>query len=128
MANEMWNGNFVIGSTGVAGMDRPVCMSKKSNINRLLRQMPQQISLIVYVTCAMLHRLISGNVTMPVGESGRIVIEVDTRLKRDLYSVLDRDGLTLKEWFIGRASHYVEDAVQPSLAFAAEKEPKESQS
>ena len=55
---------------------------------------------------------------MPIGKSGRIVIEVETGLKRDLYAVLERERLTLKEWFIRRASNYVADAVQPSLALS----------
>ena len=65
---------------------------------------------------------------MPIGESGRIVIEVDTDLKRELYVALERDGLTLKQWFIRRASNYVADAVQPSLAFSADRQTKETQS
>lgn len=62
---------------------------------------------------------------MPIGESGRIVVEVDTDLKRELYLALERDGLTLKQWFIGRASHYVADAVQPSLALSTDHQSKE---
>ena len=34
---------------------------------------------------------------MPVGESGRIVIEIDPLLKQTLYSVLKDKGLNLKE-------------------------------
>ena len=55
---------------------------------------------------------------MPVSKSGRIVIEVDTDLKRDLYAALEREQLTLKEWFVQRASNYVADARQPSLALS----------
>lgn len=53
---------------------------------------------------------------MAKGESGRIVIEVDPALKRQLYAILDQDGSTLKDWFIRRANKYVADRVQPSLA------------
>ena len=38
---------------------------------------------------------------MAKGESGRIVIEVDPHLKRQLYSALASDGSTLKAWFRG---------------------------
>ena len=63
---------------------------------------------------------------MPVGKSGRIVIEVDTDLKRDLYAALEREQLTLKEWFIQRASNYVADAMQPSLALSIVREAAET--
>jgi hypothetical protein len=65
---------------------------------------------------------------MPVGVSGRIVIEVDTDLKRDLYAALDRERLTLKEWFVRRASTYVADAVQPSLLLSTDLQPEETKS
>ena len=59
---------------------------------------------------------------MAVGESGRIVIEVDTGLKRELYAALDRDGLTLKDWFLRRANSYVTNHVQLNLELAPEGE------
>ena len=55
---------------------------------------------------------------MPVGESGRIVVEVDTGLKRDLYAALQRERLTLKEWFVKRANRYVADSTQLTLGFS----------
>ena len=44
---------------------------------------------------------------MSVGTSGRIVIEVDPMFKQMLYSQLEQDGLTLKEWFLSNALNYV---------------------
>lgn len=37
---------------------------------------------------------------MARGDSGRVVIELEPELKRQLYSILAIQGLTLKEWFI----------------------------
>jgi len=54
-------------------------------------------------------------IVMAKGQSGRVVIELDPDLKRDLYSILDKDGLTLKNWFIGQAELYVSESVQPTL-------------
>jgi hypothetical protein len=52
---------------------------------------------------------------MSVGASGRIVIEVETDLKKMLYATLEKDNLTLKEWFIRNATAYLKDVEQPSL-------------
>lgn len=52
---------------------------------------------------------------MPIGESGRIVLEIEPELKRRLYSALAMDQKTLKDWFIGRASEYVRSQQQPNL-------------
>ena len=52
---------------------------------------------------------------MVKGESGRIVIEVDPHLKRQLYSALASDGSTLKAWFIDAAKRYLDELGQPRL-------------
>ena len=52
---------------------------------------------------------------MSVGNSGRIVIEVDTELKKMLYASLEKENMTLKEWFVRNATTYLRDADQPSL-------------
>lgn len=44
---------------------------------------------------------------MAKGHSGRIVIEVDPALKRELYGALAVDGSTLKEWFLGHVGEYL---------------------
>jgi hypothetical protein len=52
---------------------------------------------------------------MGVGLSGRIVIEVDPDTKRELYSALARDGLTLKEWFLRSVQAHLLNRVQLQL-------------
>jgi len=52
---------------------------------------------------------------MAIGESGRIVLEVDPELKRSLYSVLALENKTLKEWFILMAGEYIQNQRQPDL-------------
>lgn len=59
---------------------------------------------------------------MAKGESGRIVIEIDPDFKRELYATLERDGLTLKGWFVQRANRYIANHVQPSLALVDAEE------
>jgi len=52
---------------------------------------------------------------MPVGQSGRIVIEIDPELKQELYSALEDDGLTLKQWFLERVGEHLRNRNQLSL-------------
>lgn len=52
---------------------------------------------------------------MARGPSGRIVIELDPALKRELHSALVADGQTLKDWFRERVAVYLADRIQPSL-------------
>lgn len=52
---------------------------------------------------------------MARGPSGRLVIEVDPTLKRDLHAALAAEGLTLKDWFLQRASEYTAERRQPTL-------------
>ncbi|MBO3707206.1 MAG: hypothetical protein J5X21_12475 [Candidatus Accumulibacter sp.] len=52
---------------------------------------------------------------MSVGTSGRIVIEVDVELKRMLYACLEKEHITLKQWFVRSASTYLRNVEQPSL-------------
>ena len=55
---------------------------------------------------------------MPRGTSGRIVIEVNPELKDELYSVLQEQELTLKDWFISNAKDYLNtNHSQLDLAF-----------
>jgi hypothetical protein len=52
---------------------------------------------------------------MAIGESGRIVLEVEPDLKRRLYSTLALEQKTLKQWFVLMAESYIESQKQPDL-------------
>jgi len=56
---------------------------------------------------------------MAKGRSGRIVIEVDPALKRELYGALAVDDSTLKEWFLAHVGEYLnsknKNAVQKAV-------------
>jgi len=41
---------------------------------------------------------------MSVGESGRIVLEIDPAMKKQLYQTLKSEGLNMKEWFLLQAN------------------------
>jgi hypothetical protein len=53
---------------------------------------------------------------MARGDSGRIVIEVNPELKRQLYSALAVESQTLKDWFIQAADRYVNDQKKPDAS------------
>jgi len=53
---------------------------------------------------------------MGIGSSGRIVIEVDTSVKRELYGTLASEGKSLKEWFLANALTYIEQGRQIPLS------------
>lgn len=57
--------------------------------------------------------------TMSIGTSGRIVIEVDPTLKRELHAALLMEGLTMKDWFVKQAGEFVESRQLP-LKFVLE--------
>ena len=52
---------------------------------------------------------------MPIGDSGRIVLEIDPDEKQTLYAALAKDGLTLKDWFLRQASVYLKEHGQLGL-------------
>ncbi|OGV68210.1 MAG: hypothetical protein A2498_15060 [Lentisphaerae bacterium RIFOXYC12_FULL_60_16] len=52
---------------------------------------------------------------MAVGSSGRVVIDIDPKLKKDIHKALIDAGQTMKDWFIKNAIRLVEDSRQPSL-------------
>ena len=58
---------------------------------------------------------------MAIGASGRIVLEIDPLLKQEIYSALDRQGRTLKDWFLEVAQDKLLEAEQLRLAFPEER-------
>lgn len=54
---------------------------------------------------------------MSIGKSGRVVIEIDPRLKKELYAVLRRNDLNLKDWFVKSAESYITNNIQDTLSF-----------
>lgn len=54
-------------------------------------------------------------ISMARGDSGKIVVEIDPDEKRELYETLNREGLTLKAWFLRQASEYLRQRNTPTL-------------
>lgn len=52
---------------------------------------------------------------MAKGASGRIVIEIDPELKRELYDALGKEELTLKDWFLSNTENFLKNRTQLSL-------------
>ena len=55
---------------------------------------------------------------MAVGKSGKVIIEMDPDLKRQLYAALSLEGITMKDWFLQNAAYYIES--QGQLRFPLE--------
>ena len=51
---------------------------------------------------------------MARGKSGRIVLEIDPDLKRRLYSALESQQQTMKDWFVKEAQSVVYGAKESS--------------
>ena len=49
---------------------------------------------------------------MAVGDSGRIVIEVDPQFKKQLRKALALKDTTLKDWFVKQAEEFIENQHQ----------------
>lgn len=74
----------------------------------------------------MLHMSHREDATMPKGASGRLVIEIDTSLKHQLYVALAEENQTLKSWFLSSASEFLKR--RQALAAATERPEAESSS
>lgn len=55
---------------------------------------------------------------MPIGSSGRIVVEIEPELKQLLHSTLQKEGMTLKDWFTDQARKYLYEDRQLALDFS----------
>ncbi|KUJ82968.1 hypothetical protein AWR36_010520 [Microbulbifer flavimaris] len=44
---------------------------------------------------------------MSIGSSGRIVIEIEPDLKKELHSALKEDGVNLKSWFLDNVEQFL---------------------
>ncbi len=53
---------------------------------------------------------------MSIGNSGRIVIEIEPELKQELHTALRGDGTNLKSWFLERVDQFLTDKGQLSLS------------
>lgn len=58
---------------------------------------------------------------MARGKSGRVVLEIDPKLKRQLYATLEDKQQTMKDWFIQAAEELIYEYKQPSLLDIAEE-------
>ena len=47
---------------------------------------------------------------MPVGNSGRVVIELDPVIKAQLHNSLREQGTNLKEWFLQKAQEHLDSS------------------
>lgn len=52
---------------------------------------------------------------MARGKSGRVVLEIDPELKRQLYATLENKQQTMKDWFVKEAEGLIYGETQPSL-------------
>ena len=57
---------------------------------------------------------------MPVGKSGRIVIEIDPVLKQELYQSLGKEDSSLKEWFLNHVQGYLSGKSQVPMNFESD--------
>jgi hypothetical protein len=55
---------------------------------------------------------------MSIGNSGRIVIEIDPDLKQQLYDALRKEQMTLKSWFLDNAEEFLSTRSQMTLELA----------
>lgn len=49
---------------------------------------------------------------MARGKSGRIVLEISPQIKRNLYLALEKNQITLKDWFVEAACSYISSNLQ----------------
>ena len=62
---------------------------------------------------------------MSIGNSGRIVIEIEPELKKELHSVLKLEGTNLKSWFLENVEQLLSEKGQQSLPLDDKKQAAE---
>ena len=55
--------------------------------------------------------------TVAVGESGRVVVEIDPEIKKLLHQSLKEDGTNLKDWFLAQTADYLNSKTQQKALF-----------
>lgn len=60
---------------------------------------------------------------MARGNSGRIVLEIDPKIKNKLYETLVKQNITLKGWFLLQCESYLSDSIQLKLFSEVAAEP-----
>lgn len=63
---------------------------------------------------------------MSIGNSGRIVIEIEPELKKELHSVLRLEGTNLKSWFLENVEQLLSEKAQQSLPLDNEQQKAEA--
>ena len=58
---------------------------------------------------------------MSIGNSGRIVIEIEPELKKELHTVLRAEGTNLKAWFLEHVEQLLAEKGQHSLPLEEQK-------
>lgn len=53
---------------------------------------------------------------MSIGNSGRLVIEIEPELKKKLHAVLRKEGTNLKAWFLENVDQLLAEKGQQSLS------------
>ena len=52
---------------------------------------------------------------MARGNSGRIVLEIDPKIKSQLYETIVKENITLKDWFLHQCESYLSNSIQLKL-------------
>ena len=63
---------------------------------------------------------------MAKGSSGRLVIEIDPLIKKELYEKLGEKGLNMREWFLINANAYLKQNKPNSLLIGADNQKAKS--
>ena len=59
---------------------------------------------------------------MSIGSSGRIVLEIEPELKKEIYRTLALDSMNMKQWFLKQVSLYLECRDQLPLELTSDEQ------